>query len=277
LDRSPIKAESRDIRDEILLGVSEQNVTARILADGEGLVTGSQAAESRAKELGLTIKYMINEGSSVKSDDEITRLIGRPKQILMAEEQLIGLMAKPSGIATAARKFVDRAGERPRIVSGAWKKMPLDQKKTIQRAVVCGGANCRISNSPFLYLDKNYIRILGGIRSCLGAVAEFKDYLKVIQIWGEFSPIEIEAVEAAEHGADIIFIDTGNRDDLPLAIDKLKQIAARPRVRVAFGGNIQLEDVEALKTMDVDILDIGRSIIDAPLLDMRMEVMGIEN
>ena len=28
--------------------------------------------------------------------------------------------------------------------------------------------------------------------------------------------------------------------------------------------------------MDVDILDIGRAIVDAPLLDMRMEVIAVE-
>ena len=29
--------------------------------------------------------------------------------------------------------------------------------------------------------------------------------------------------------------------------------------------------------MDVDILDIGRPIIDAPLLDMRMEVIDVSS
>jgi nicotinate-nucleotide pyrophosphorylase (carboxylating) len=264
-----------DIRDEILKGVAEKTVTARIISDDEGLIVGSPALESRAKKIGLIIKHIKQEGSRVKIDEEVARFSGRPKQILRAEEQLIGLLAKPSGIATAARRFVDRAGERPRIVAGAWKKMSLDQKRIIQRAVVCGGANCRISSSPFLYLDKNYIRILGGIRSCLKTVADFKNTLKVIQIWGEFNPIEFEAAEAVEHGADIVFIDTGKTDDLTLVVDKLKQIGVRPRVKIAFGGNIQLEDMDVLKAMDVDILDIGRSIIDAPLLDMKMEVIDV--
>jgi hypothetical protein len=28
--------------------------------------------------------------------------------------------------------------------------------------------------------------------------------------------------------------------------------------------------------MDIDILDIGRPIVDAPLLDMRLEIMDIQ-
>ena len=32
-------------------------------------------------------------------------------------------------------------------------------------------------------------------------------------------------------------------------------------------------EVEVAEHMDVDILDIGRQIVDAPLLDMRLEVV----
>jgi len=34
-----------------------------------------------------------------------------------------------------------------------------------------------------------------------------------------------------------------------------------------------VEGVDELRGMDVDILDIGRQIVDAPLLDMRLEVI----
>ncbi len=34
-----------------------------------------------------------------------------------------------------------------------------------------------------------------------------------------------------------------------------------------------LEDLEAMKELDLDILDIGRQIVDAPLLDMRLELV----
>ena len=38
----------------------------------------------------------------------------------------------------------------------------------------------------------------------------------------------------------------------------------------------RLEDIEDLKRVDVDILDIGRQIVDAPLLDIRLEVTATE-
>lgn len=264
----------RDIRDDILRGLGEEEVTASIIADDDGIVAETSVAEKEAKKLGLKINRILAEGSQVKQGDEIARFTGNPKQVVMAEDRLIGLMAKPSGIATATRRFVEKAGRRPQIVSGAWKKMPWSQKDVIRRAVAVGGANCRISRDPFLYLDKNYIKMLGGIKESLQAVVDLDGHcLRVVQLKGAYKEIALEACDAVEHGADIIFIDTGRRHDVKRVTDRLNRLGWRDKVKIAFGGNVRLEEIEALKELDVDILDIGRQIVDAPLLDMRLEVV----
>lgn len=265
-----------DIRDDILDSIAEQTVIAAIITDDDGIIAETTAVKREATELGLTTSHILTEGSRVKRGDEVARFCSRPKQVVMAEDRLIGLMAKPSGIATATRRFVEKAGGRPAIVSGAWKKMPHSQKESIRRAILTGGGNCRISYDPFLYLDKNYVRMLGGIKESLAAVSSLKSYAKVVQLKGDYGDIDREACEAVDHGADIIFIDSGSRHDLESVMARLIQLGWRNRVKVAFGGNIQLEDVEPLKALDVDILDIGRQIIDAPLLDMRLEVIKMQ-
>jgi nicotinate-nucleotide pyrophosphorylase (carboxylating) len=83
------------------------------------------------------------------------------------------------------------------------------------------------------------------------------------------------AAEAARNGTGIVFIDSGRIGDLERVNEALQQTGLRDRVEIAFGGNVRLENVDALKTMDVDILDIGRAIVDAPLLDMRMDVIEV--
>ena len=166
----------RDIRDDILKSVAGKEVAASIIADDDGIVAETAGAGREARNLGLIIDRILAEGSTVEKGDEIVRFTGNPKQVVMAEERLIGLMAKASGIATAARRFVEKAGPRPEIVSGAWKKMPLSQKEVIRRAVALGGAYCRISRDPFLYLDKNYIMMLGGIKESLEAVADLSGF-----------------------------------------------------------------------------------------------------
>ena len=46
-------------------------------------------------------------------------------------------------------------------------------------------------------------------------------------------------------------------------------------MQIAFGGGITLQQMEMLVTLDIDILDVGRHIVDAPLLDMRMEIVEV--
>jgi nicotinate-nucleotide pyrophosphorylase (carboxylating) len=266
-----------NLRDEILSSVANRNVTASIIADDEGVISETDTAAEEAKGLGLVIDSILGVGSLVKIGDEVARFSGSPKQIAMAEEVLLGIIAKPSGIATAVSRFIEKAGHKPQIVCGAWKKMPPSQKETIRRAVKVGGGAFRITQEPFVYLDKNVIEMLGGIRLSLSAVSMLTGYVKVVQIKGRYHDIAQEACEAVKCGASIIFIDTGLKEDIQRVSVALVGLGLRSGVKIAFGGNIRLVEIDELKTMDIDILDIGRSILDAPLLDMRLEVAYISD
>jgi len=265
-----------DVRDRILGKVAEKVVTVHIIADEGGIVAGSDAVVKEAERLGVLLEGIVEEGRRVRAGDVLAMLRGTPKQIARAEEVLIGLMAKPSGIATAMREFVRKAGRRPRIVCGAWKKMPPQLKEVIRGAIVTGGGSFRMAPEPFVYLDKNYVEMLHGIRGCMKAASELNGAAKVVQLKGRYRDIAQEACEAAALGAAIIFIDTGIREDIDRVSEALSRLGLRERVRIAFAGNIKLDDLAELKRMDVDILDVGRAIVDAPLLDMRMEVVAME-
>ena len=253
-----------------------RSVTADIIAEDAGVLAGIRAAKDKARSLGLNIIRMAQEGQTVKRGDVIAKVSGNPKQIAVAEDQLIGLVAKPSGIATATRNCVDRAGPDIQIVCGAWKKMPVVLKQTIRDAIVTGGGYFRISRDPFIYLDKNYIRMLGGIKSSLQAVAHFTGFKKVVQIKGRQKDIALEACEAAELNADILYVDSGQPEDLRELTDLLNRKSLRDRIKIAFGGSVKIEDIDRFKDLPVDILEIGRQIVDAPLLDLKLEVVEIK-
>ena len=240
-----------------------------------GVIAGIQAAKDKAKSLGLEIIQILEKGQTVQRGDVIATVSGNPKQIAIAEDELIGLVAKPSGIATATRNCVDRAGPDIQIVCGAWKKMPVVLKQTIREAIVTGGGYFRISKEPFIYLDKNYVQMLGGIKSSLQAVAHFAGFKKVVQIKGRQKDIALEASEAAELGADIIYVDSGQPQDLQKLADLLNRRGLREKVKIAFGGSVKIDDIDRFKDLPVDILEIGRQIVDAPLLDLKLEVVKI--
>jgi nicotinate-nucleotide pyrophosphorylase (carboxylating) len=269
-------SEELDVREEILRKVEWKRVTAILLVDDEGIVSGIASAKEEASKLGLSVLGIVPEGSEVRKGDEIIRFSGTPRQVVMAEEILIGLLAKASGIATRAHQFVQATGGRPKVVCGAWKKMPPPLKEMIREAVLIGGAFSRIAPHPFAYLDKNYIELLGGITQSLKAVSHLAPCSKVVQIKGRYKDIGSEASEAAEAGADIIFIDTGHAEDVTTVSERLGRLGLRERVAIAFGGGLNLEAVKTLKPLDLDIVDIGRQIVDAPILEMRMEIISKE-
>lgn len=265
-----------DLRDSIFQSISEKRVTAGLYSDDSGLIVGIPDFMATADELGVKVTFVKDDVSWVEPNELIAQFEGMPKQIAKAEERLIGMLAKPSGIATQTRKFVEAAGDDLRIVSGAWKKMPMVLKHVIRHAIKSAGADFRISRVNFVYLDKNFIRMLGGIKSTLESVSHIEDHEKCIQIKGHYQDVALEAVEAASAGAHIIFIDTGCVDDIDKVSEALKSAGLREQVVVAYSGSVKLEDVPALREKDVDRIDIGRAIVDAPLLDMKLDVIAIE-
>jgi nicotinate-nucleotide pyrophosphorylase (carboxylating) len=261
-----------DIRDVIFQGISEKRIRAVIWSRDNGIIAGSRRFTRKAEELGLVVNSLLCDGDEVRANETIALIEGMPKQISLAEDSLLGLIAKTSGIATAARKAVVLSGKEIKIVSGGWKKVSHQIKDDIREAVMIGGAGVRMTDEPFVYLDKNYVRMLGGISPALRSVARFNDRAKVVQIRGETGEISIEAILAVGCGADIVMVDTGNISDLQLVSEALRGEGLRGTVKIAFGGSIQIEDIPRFLDMDVDILDIGRAIIDAPMLDIRLDV-----
>ena len=259
-----------DLRDEIFARIAGRAFAAAVIAAEAGIVAAVDSAAEAAEEVGLTVEARRTEASCVRPGDEILRLHGTPKQIALGEERIVGMLAKPSGIATAARRFVDRAAGRPRIVSGAWKKLPFSQKDMIRSAILAAGAEPRIATPPFVYLDKNCVRMLGGVEATLAAVAHLEDHRKVIQLDDPTA-----ACAAARAGADIVFVDTGRLEDAAIASRRLRDAGLRERVELAFGGGVEFDDIDQLKHTDVDAVDVGRAIVDAPLLDMRIEVRSL--
>jgi len=264
--------QKQDIRDIIFASICDNRYTASLIADNEGIIAGTKRLQVFFADLGIPAKIHVKDGDSVTAGSILSTFTGLPKQIAVAEEGVVGLLSKPSGIATAARCAIKAAGPELAIVCGAWKKMPAEIKHIVREAVISGGASFRITNQPFLYLDKNFVRMLGGIEATLATVSEIKDKLKVIQLKGDTGDIVSEAMLAARCGADIIVVDTGFVADVTAINKALIDKGCRHRVKLAFAKGITLNRITELTGKGIDILDIGTCIVDAPLLDMRIEV-----
>jgi nicotinate-nucleotide pyrophosphorylase (carboxylating) len=262
----------QDIRDLIFISIIEKKYIAQISAQGEGILSGIEWLKKACENLGLRLKQCKKSGAMVRPAEIIATLEGNAKQMALGEEELIGWISKASGIATAAWKAKKAAGKGLRVVCGAWKKMPPPIKDLVRQAIADGGIQYRIADKPFLYLDKNYIKVLGGVGNTLQSVRLLQDRTLVVQLKGEGEGLLREALLTAQGGADIIMIDTGRKEDIGWIDSGLRKKGLREFVQIAFGGNIGIEDLGDLKKLPVEIIDIGQAVVDAPLLDMRMDI-----
>jgi len=256
--------------EEIFSGLEKQRLKASLRTKSEGWIAGVPFARKAARTLGLKAIWKKQSGEKIKGGEEIAEFRGTPVQIVKFENLGIGLISKPSGIATAAQKAKRLAAGKIRLVSGGWKKHPFPIKDLILEAVACGGIGHRLVDEPFLYLDKNYVRIFGGISQALQAVASYPR-TKVVQLRGEFADIAEEAQEALSLGAQVLMVDTGSWQDLDRILIVMKKGPKR-QARLAFAGGIKLEDIPPLAEKGVDILDIGAAILDAPWLELSYDV-----
>ena len=70
-------------------------------------------------------------------------------------------------------------------------------------------------------------------------------------------------------------VDTGRRDDLENAARALRESGMRSRLQIAFAGEITIQQIEDLAQMDVDVVDMGYAILDAPCLPMKFDVIEV--
>jgi nicotinate-nucleotide pyrophosphorylase (carboxylating) len=261
-----------DVRAYLLEPLNGKIFTAQLTAVEPGILAGANFASSRASLLGLTVLTLSPDGSNLKSGHCALHVRGSAEQIARGEEELLACVGKASGVATAAAEFVAKAGKRARIVCGAWKKIALDVRRELREAIAVGGAGVRLVDEPFVYLDKNFVRMFSGIPEAVGRARSMDGRVVAVQLRGDTGPITDEARSGFNAGAGVLMVDTGNVEDLRAVDGVTRCDGFRDRVRIAFGGGVTSGRLEEVIAAGADIIDIGRAIIDAPLLDFRFDV-----
>ena len=261
-----------DVRAYLLEPLKGQIFDACLTAAESGILAGTSIAVNRASDLGLSVLSHLPEGSKLQPGTCVLSIQGTAEQIARAEEELLGCIGKPSGVATASFRFAALARGRARIVCGAWKKVAPEIRKPLRDAIAVGGAGMRLLDEPFVYLDKNFVRMFAGITEVVGRAHSMNGRVVAVQIRGETGPVVEEAVLACRAGAGVLMVDTGSVEDLREVVEVAHRHGFRQRVKIAFGGGVTAQRLEEVVAAGADIIDIGRAIIDAPILDLRLDV-----
>ena len=263
-----------EIREFLFAPLKGKSYLFSIRARESGILSGVDGLRAMVAELGLSECWVRPEGQAVNPGSIVFSSQGNAEMVTQAEEMLPGTIGKPSGVATAAAAFAQKT-QRVKVVCGAWKKVNMAVRKELRQAVTTGGVGMRMTEEPFIYLDKNYIRMFGGIAAAVSRAKAFDPDRRVVaQLRGEGTDITVEASSAVKAGADILMVDTGLVGDFRLVARAAEQGHWRQRVRLAFAGGVNVQQLEELAELGADIVDVGRAILDAPMLDFSLDVEG---
>ena len=204
----------------------------------------------------------IHDAERCVPGDEIAEVVGSARALLVGERTALNFLQRLSGIATSARRFVDAAGGRMKV---------LDTRKTTptlrvleKYAVRAGGAtNHRAGLFDAILIKDNHIRLAGGVGAALAGARQHHPGL----------PVEIEAqsldqVDAAlAAGADIVLVDNLSSDEIREAVRR-----ARGRAKVEISGGVTLERMPELAATGADYVSVGALTHSAPAVDISFEI-----
>jgi nicotinate-nucleotide pyrophosphorylase (carboxylating) len=265
------RAERPRLSDRLLAAV-DGNRLGVVSATEPGVIAGLELLDPGIAEGDAgSWTLRVGEGAAVDPGQPIVEVCGSAAELAVAEDYVLGLIGWASGVATRCRQIVARAPDGLRVVCGGWKKLPAPLKPLLRAGLAAGGVGPRLLDGRFLYIDKNAVRLLGGAAEAVAAGRAL-----------EHGPVAVQArsaeaaVAAARDGAGVVMVDSASLEVLREVQRALEREGIRDRVVLAFGGGVQPTRLAEVAAVGAEVVDIGREILDAPLLDLRFDVISEE-
>lgn len=209
----------------------------------------------------------VGEGSRVEPGQPLVEVEGSAAELAAAEDHVLGPLGWASGIATRCHDIVGDAPEGLRIVCGGWKKLPVALKPLLRAGLEAGGVGPRLLEGEFLYVDKNSVRLLGGTAQAVAAGRAVAHGPVAVQARSPEA-----ALEAARAGAGAVMVDSTSLAVLGSVNEALVSHGLREGLVLAFGGGVTSARLADVARAGAEVVDIGREILDAPLLDLRFDL-----
>jgi nicotinate-nucleotide pyrophosphorylase (carboxylating) len=242
---------------------------AKLLVKENGILAGMEIARLIFHKFDeqLSLKWLLNDGSRVKSGDIAFIVKGSVRSILQSERLVLNVMQRMSGIATETSKYVHAlAGTNTKV---------LDTRKTTpgfrffeKEAVrIGGGVNHRIGLYDMILIKDNHIDFAGGI---IQAVESAEAYLKNKQLDLKIE-IEVRSIE------DLKIVLQSNKvhrimlDNFSLEKTREALKLIDGRVETESSGAITLSNVRDYAECGVDYISVGALTHQIKSLDLSLK------
>ncbi len=251
---------------------------AAVVAREAGVVAGLVFAERLVKMVDERLNWegCVDDGTSVQRGDRLGVVSGPTLSMLTAERLLLNLVGRLSGVATAARRYVDAiAGLNANIYDT--RKTTLGWRRLEKYAVRCGGARNHRSGLYDAILIKDNHLAFGGITD-FGpgeAVRRARKYLET-RFGTENTPmleIEVDSLEqlaqVLPENPDVVLLDNMSPETMREAV--AMRDASGSTAELEASGGVNLETVRAKAESGVERVSVGAITHSARVLDIGLD------
>lgn len=226
-----------------------------IRAKETGRVAGVEVAVKVFERVDPTLQCDVlrPDGAPIAPGDEVLRVRGAARSILMGERLALNFMQRMSGVATATRRAVDALEGTATRVLDTRKTTPGLRLFEKQAVVMGGGVNHRMGLYDQILIKDNHIDYAGSVQA---AVAGAHRHLDAVQ---RQVPVVVEVRDMREvraameaGGVDRLLLDNFSPEEAREAVDWIAG-----RVPTEASGGLTPDTVRAYGLAGVDFVSLG--------------------
>jgi nicotinate-nucleotide pyrophosphorylase (carboxylating) len=217
----------------------------------------------------VVVDWLLEDGSPVGPGSVVAVVSGPLRPILTAERTALNFLCHLSGVATAARRYVDA------VTAANPATRVLDTRKTTpglraleKAAVRAGGAwNHRGSLSDAVLVKDNHLGGLG-----------IADAVTRARQWWPGRMVEVECdradqvTEAVDAGAGAVMLDNMTPDEVASCVGLVRAHTRGDGVLVEVSGGVTLDTAPLYATAGADLISVGAITHSAAVLDFGLDL-----
>ncbi|MBT8400093.1 MAG: carboxylating nicotinate-nucleotide diphosphorylase [Rhodothermia bacterium] len=277
------RALAEDVRDgdvTTLATVPDQAAAAGVfLAKESGVLAGRAVADFVFELLdsAIAVSWLVDDGDEVSDGQEVARIAGPARGILVGERTALNMLQRMSGIASLTHKMVSLASPYGTEILDTRKTAPGLRLLDKWAVRIGGGRNHRIGLFDMILIKDNHVAVAGGIREAVEAATAFlASEARQLQIEVEVRTLD-ELRELLEvEGADVVLLDNMARTsqdgtvDTTMLREAVGMVAGK--IRTEASGNVSLETVAAIASTGVDFISSGALTHSVKALDISLKL-----
>jgi nicotinate-nucleotide pyrophosphorylase (carboxylating) len=238
--------------------------SAHFVARATGVVAGLAAATEVFCQVdpSVAVTWSLADGDAVTDGDELGRVEGALRSVLVGERTALNLLCHCSGVATLTRRYVDAVKSSGARIRDTRKTLP--GLRALEKAAVRagGGFNHRESLSDAVLIKDNHLAHLPLRDAVERARARWPG--RVVEV--ECDTLD-QVAEAKSAGPDLVLLDNMSPTDVGEAV-----AALGGSVPVEVSGGVDLETARAYGDAGADFISVGAITHSAPALDLALDV-----